>query len=75
MYTNMEENKVTREFKSGGLHEKHIVVTWKLGNYLSILLWSQGNQEDTGKPRYRGKSSFHSALCVGIEIVKCCGWI
>jgi len=25
--------KVTREFKSGGLHERHVVVTWKLGNH------------------------------------------
>ena len=25
--------KVTREFKSGGLHERHVVVTWKFGNH------------------------------------------
>jgi len=37
MYTNMKE-KVTREFKSGGLHERHVVATWKLGNHLSIHL-------------------------------------
>jgi hypothetical protein len=39
MYTNMKE-KVTRKFKSGGLHEKHVRVlaTWKLGNHLSIRL-------------------------------------
>ena len=37
MYKNMEK-KVTREFKSGGLHEKHVVATWKLGNHLSIRL-------------------------------------
>ena len=30
--------KVTRKFKSGGLHEKHVVATWKLGNHLSIRL-------------------------------------
>ena len=30
MYTNMErEKKVTREFKSGGLHERHVVATWE----------------------------------------------
>jgi hypothetical protein len=29
---------VTRKFKSGGLHEKHVVATWKLWNHLSILL-------------------------------------
>jgi len=28
---------VTTEFKSGGLHEKHVMVTWNVGN--------QGNQE------------------------------
>jgi len=44
MYTNMKE-KVTRKFKSGGLHEKHVVATWKLGNHLSIRLWTRGNQE------------------------------
>jgi len=33
-----EEKKVTRKFKSGGLHEKHVVATWKLGNHLSIRL-------------------------------------
>jgi hypothetical protein len=33
-----KEKKVTREFKSEGLHERHVVATWKLGNYLSICL-------------------------------------
>jgi len=37
MYTNMG-GEVTREFKSGGLHESHVVATWKLGNHLSIRL-------------------------------------
>jgi hypothetical protein len=27
-----------RKFKSGGLHERHVVATWKLGNHLSIRL-------------------------------------
>jgi len=36
MYRNMK--KVTRKFKSGGLHERHVVATWKLGNRLSIRL-------------------------------------
>ena len=44
MYTNMKK-ELTRKFKSGGLHEKHVVATWKLGNRLSIPLWTQGNQE------------------------------
>ena len=30
--------EVTRKFKSGRLHEKHVVATWKLGNHLSIRL-------------------------------------
>jgi len=34
----------TNKFKSGGLHEKHVVATWNVGNRLSICL-------DTGKPR------------------------
>jgi len=39
MYTNMErKKKVTRKFKSGGLRERHVVATWKLGNHLSIRL-------------------------------------
>ena len=36
-YTNMKK-KVTRKFKSGGLHERHVVATWKMGNHLSIRL-------------------------------------
>jgi len=27
---------VTTKFKSGGLHEKHVVATWNLGNHISI---------------------------------------
>jgi len=37
MYTNMRK-KVTRNCKSGGLHDRHVVATWKLGNHLSIRL-------------------------------------
>ena len=29
---------VTNKFKSGGLHEKHVVATWNLGNRLSVCL-------------------------------------
>jgi len=29
---------VTNKFKSVGLHEKHVVATWNLGNHLSICL-------------------------------------
>ena len=37
---------VTTEFKSGGLHEKHIVATWNLGNAtwnLGKATWNLGN--------------------------------
>jgi len=27
---------VANKFKSGGLHEKHVVATWNVGNHLSI---------------------------------------
>ena len=30
---------VTNKFKSGGLHEKHVVATWTLGNRLSTWRW------------------------------------
>jgi len=33
-----KKKKVTRKFKSEGLHERHVVATWKLGNHLSIRL-------------------------------------
>ena len=29
---------VTTKFKSGGLHEKHVVATWNVGNHLRICL-------------------------------------
>jgi len=29
---------VTTRFKSGGLHEKHVVATWNVWNHLSICL-------------------------------------
>jgi len=28
---------VTNKFKWGGLHEKHVVATWNIGNHLSSL--------------------------------------
>ena len=38
----MEIKKVTRKFKSGGLHERHVVGTWKPSQHSLI---------DTGKAR------------------------
>ena len=36
-FTCMQNMKlVTNKFKSGGLHEKHVVATWNVGNRLSI---------------------------------------
>ena len=29
---------VANKFKSGGLHEKHVVATWNVGNRLSVCL-------------------------------------
>ena len=34
--TNMK--MVNTKFKTGGLHEKHVVATWNFGNHLSICL-------------------------------------
>ena len=31
-----KKKKVTNKFKSEGLHKKHVVATWNLGNHLSI---------------------------------------
>jgi len=36
-FTRIQNMKlVTTKFKSGGLHEKHVVATWNLGYHLSI---------------------------------------
>jgi len=39
-YSTRKQNvkSVTNKFKSGGLHEKHVVATWNVGNRLSICL-------------------------------------
>jgi len=34
------------KFKSGGLHEKHVLETWNVGNHLSICLLTQEHQEN-----------------------------
>ena len=47
LHVDKYEKKITRKFKSGGLHERHVIATWKVGNYLSIRLWTQENQENT----------------------------
>ena len=46
-YITCKENMklVTTRFKSGGLHEKHVVATWNLENHLTLCLYTQGNQE------------------------------
>ena len=35
---NMKLVKDNFRFKSGGLHEKHVVATWNVGSHLSICL-------------------------------------
>jgi hypothetical protein len=45
---------VTNKFQSGGLHEKHVVATWNLGNHLSICLLTEGNQETQGNQGTQG---------------------
>ena len=45
LHVNKAWNLVTTKFKLEGLHEKHVVATWNLGNHLSICFWAQGNQE------------------------------
>ena len=37
---------VTTEFKSRGLHEKHVVATWNLGSHLNICFQTQRNEEN-----------------------------
>ena len=38
-FTGIQNMKsVTTKFKSGGLHEKHVVATWNVGNRLSVCL-------------------------------------
>jgi len=64
-----KKKKVTRKFKSGGLHERHVVATWKLGNHLSIRLQTQGNQnlktkkrEEKNLPRFESPQSAITTL-------------
>ena len=54
---------VTAKFKSGGLHQKHVVATWDLGNRLSICLQAQGNQKNQYDP-----SSSYICLILAQEI-------
>ena len=36
---------VTTEFKSGELHEKHVVAIWNVENRLSVCLQTEGNMK------------------------------
>jgi len=53
---------VTTKFKSGGLHEKHVVVTRYVGDHLSICFWAQGNQEKTCV-EMAGRRTFRVLTC------------
>jgi len=62
---------VTTRFKSGGLHEKHVVATWNLGNHHSICLWTQGNQEKpVSKWPVAGPSEY---LTIVFSVQETCG--
>jgi hypothetical protein len=37
-YFTYKQQLVPTKFKTGGLHEKHVVATWNLGSHLSIYL-------------------------------------
>jgi hypothetical protein len=37
-FTYKQQHLVPTKFKTGGLHEKHVVATWNLGSHLSIYL-------------------------------------
>ena len=37
-FTYKQNMKLVTALKSGGLHEKHVVATWNVGNHLSICL-------------------------------------
>jgi len=45
---------VTNKFKSGGLHEKHVVATWNVGTHLSAFAY---RQRETKKNLCRGGRS------------------
>jgi hypothetical protein len=38
MRAHLNINYGSKKFKSAGLHEKHAIATWSLGNHLSIRL-------------------------------------
>ena len=38
---------VTNKFKSVGLHEKHVVATWNVGNHLSALAYRHREAKKT----------------------------
>jgi len=45
---------VTNKFKSGGLHEEHVVATWNVGNHLSVFAY---RHRETKKNLCRGGRS------------------
>ena len=38
LYSSPHMKLVNNKFKSGGLHEKHVVATWNLGNHFSLCV-------------------------------------
>ena len=55
---------VTAKFKSGGLHEKHVVATWNLGNHLSICFWSRETKKNLCRD---GRSHDLGMVCALLE--------
>ena len=53
----------TNKFKSGGLHEKHVVATWNVGNHLRICFWAQANQEAQGYKAMKDNKIVSLLLC------------
>jgi len=47
---------VSKKFKSGGLHEKHVVATWSVGNRLAAFAY---RHRETKKNLCRGGRSHH----------------
>ena len=57
---------VTTKFRSGRLHEKHVVATWNLGNHLSIYHYLlHNNPEELSSQTLRGGSLQSSTSRLG----------
>jgi len=62
MYTNKGGKKVTRKFKSGELHERHVVATWKLATTCLSCSFVQCLQT-TGQTSWKLVRTLHQRPC------------